>query len=328
MTFAHPAAFLALIPAAAALAWSLRRGERRRASLLYPVPIPPRRPWGAGVARWGPSSLRALAYILLAAGLARPQKLSKRGQTLGQGIDIMLALDTSTSMNALDFKPGNRLEAAKDTAVRFVQGRAQDRIGLVAFGGAALLACPLTLDYEALVLRLREMEAGMTGAQGTAIGDGIVSGINHLRRSDGKSKVLILLTDGRSNTGLIDPVTAAKAARTYGVKIYTIGTAKKGETLLPVDDPTHGRVMVRLQDDLDEETLNEVARVTDGRYWRAEGLRQLHDIYGEIDGLEKSDVKLPDIVSRADIYQFPVLAAALILLLEMALSRTLWLRWP
>ncbi|MBI5623244.1 MAG: VWA domain-containing protein [Elusimicrobia bacterium] len=328
MILAYPYVLVLALAALAAGWWALRRFEGRRSALPFPRVHGLKPSWRSEAARVLPPALKTAALVLIAFGLARPQQVSSRNQGVGEGIDIMLVIDTSTSMNALDFQPENRLFAAKDTAVRFVRGRAQDRVGLVIFGGAAMLSCPLTIDYDALTGRIAELEPGMTHADGTAIGDGIVTGVNHIRNSDGKSKVLILLTDGRHNTGIIDPVTAAKVAKTYGIKVYTIGCAKRGEALMPVDDPKFGRVMVRVRDDLDEDILNEIARMTDGRYWRATSLQELRDVYAEIDRLEKTKVKLPEIVSRADRYALPVGLAVLLLIVELALSNIFLLRWP
>ncbi|MFA6004247.1 MAG: VWA domain-containing protein, partial [Elusimicrobiota bacterium] len=279
------------------------------------------------LARWLPLILRGSAVLLLCVGLARPQKITRRLQGWGQGIDIMLALDTSLSMKALDFDPYDRLDAAKDTAARFARGRVADRIGLVVFGGAPMLACPLTLDSDALVGRIEGLSAGMTGADGTALGEGIVSALNHLKAGSAKRRILILLTDGRGNVGL-DAVTAARTAAAMGVKIYAIGTAKRGESVMPYDDPHMGRVMVRVAEDLDEDTLIEAARIADGKYWRATNLKELRAVYAEIDRLEKSDVKLPEAVSRADLYYWPVLAALLLLLAEALVAQAWLLRWP
>lgn len=329
MKFAYPRLLFLFLPALAALGWAVRMEMGKRASLIFTADVWDQpRSWNLLMARWGSLGLRALALSLVIVGLARPQKVMSRFQGTGKGIDIMMVLDTSLSMNALDFEPGNRMEAAKDTARRFILGRVQDRIGLTVFGGAPLLSCPLTTDYDAVQTRLTEIDAGMTHADGTAIGDGLISGVNHIKDSDAKSKILILLTDGRSNTGLIDPITAAKTAQPYGIKIYTIGTAKRGESIMPVDDPQHGRVMVRITDDLDEESLSEIARIGGGKYFRATNLKELRDIYAEIDRLEKSTVKLPDIVSHADLYRYPVAWACGLLLLELALSSTLFFRWP
>jgi Ca-activated chloride channel family protein len=329
MSLAHPLLALLALPAAAAAWWAWRGLERRRPALSFPMDDPsllagrgPRQK----AARWLPWSLQTAALLLLCLALARPQKAASLQRGLGLGIDIMLAIDTSLSMNAVDFEP-NRLEAAKATAKRFVSGRAQDRIGLVTFGGGTMLACPLTLDFGALLGRIEDLQAGMAGSEGTALGEGIISAVNHLRDSEAKSRVIILLTDGRGNVG-IDALTGAKAAQAFAVKIYAIGTAKKGETMIPVDDPAMGRTMVPLGEDLDEETLSEVARLTEGKYFRATNLRELKSVYDEIDRLERSSVRLPENVARTDLYHLPVLAAVLLLLLEAALSQTVLLRWP
>jgi Ca-activated chloride channel homolog len=331
MTFAYPELLLLVLALAAALwrAAALARG--RRASLPFPVEtgaLPSRTSFRTAAARWAPLALPAAAALLLIAALARPQRVRSRLAGLGRGIDIMMTMDTSLSMGALDFDPHSRSDAAKDTARRFVLGRVADRIGLVQFGGAAVLGCPLTVDYDALLGRLAELEPGMTRIDGTAIGDGLISAINHLKKSDGKSKIVILLTDGRSNAGLIDPLTAAKAARAFGIRIYAIGCGKRGESVMPLDDPQRGRMLVRISDDLDDETLAEIARIGDGKYFRATSLKELRDVYAEIDRLEKSDVKLPETVSRDDLYRTPAALALLLLLAEAVLSSTWLLRWP
>ena len=328
MTFAHPWVLALGAVILAAAAYAALKVEPRSPTLLYPENAVLRsRADRAAWARKLPLAVRTAALLLVCLGLARPQRLRQRAQAEGLGIDIIIALDTSMSMNALDFDPMDRLAAAKDAATRFIRGRVQDRIGLVVFGGSPLLACPLTLDYDALLGRVAELSSGMTNADGTALGDGLLSAVNRMRASAAKSKVIILLTDGRGNVGL-DAVTAAKTAAAVGVKVYAIGTAKRGESVMPVDDPRLGRVMVRIQEDLDEDTLMEVARLTDGKYWRATSLKELRGVYAEIDRLEKSSVKLPETVSRDDLYRGPVLAASLLLLLEMALTQALWLRWP
>lgn len=330
MTLAHPYALLLLVPAAAAAAWALLGWKRRQSALPFPA-SPGFWSSAAGLrarlTRLLPPALKSAALLLVVFSLARPQRVKSQLRGLGQGIDIMLAMDTSLSMSATDFSP-NRLEAAKDTARRFIEGRAEDRIGIVVFGGAPQLSSPLTLDYDALQGVLQTLVPGMTQTDGTAIGDGLVSALNHLKGSEAKSKIIILMTDGRSNTGVIDPVTAAKTAAAMGVKVYTIGTAQRGEALMPFDDPQRGRVMVRIDDDLDEELLTQIAQLTDGRYFRATNLKELQEIYATIDKLEKSRVKLPDVVSRDDIYRPFVLLAALLLLAEEALSATWLLRWP
>jgi Ca-activated chloride channel family protein len=265
-----------------------------------------------------------LAVVL---ALARPQRVTSALAGGGRGIDILLAVDVSPSMAATDVEP-SRLEAAKLTARRFVEGRVQDRIGLVVFGGASQLACPLTLDYDAVYEQLDSLAPGMTLVDGTAIGDGIVSAVNHLRASDAKSKVVVLLTDGRSNTGLIDAMTAARTAASLGVKVYTIGTGGRGPAQISYTDPRRGLVQGVVEDDLDEELLSQIASITDGRYFRATSLKQLAEVYATIDKLEKSKVELPPIISRDDRYQPFLLIAALLLAAEAALAGTVWLRWP
>lgn len=332
MTFAHPWALLLAIPPLVALWWSHGRAGARAALAL------PAEPgfWSARpspralLAHWHAATFKTLALILLALALARPQKVLPSLGGRGQGIDIMLTVDTSLSMRAEDLSP-NRLEAAKDAALRFIRGRAQDRVGLVAFGGAGVLACPLTLDYEALGERLAGLSPGMTRTEGTAIGDGIATAVNHLRAGDAKSRVLILLTDGRSNVGNVDPLTAARAAQAFGVKIYAIGAGRRGPATMTVPGTgLFGAVAqkVQIEEDLDEELLAEIARLTDGRYFRAENLGQLREVYAEIDKLEKSETRLPPASARDDLYPPFILFALLLLLTQALLSCTLLLRWP
>ncbi len=328
MRFLHPwLLLLALIPLAAAAVALLRpRGDKlglpAGGSLRARRPSP-----RALAARFAPPMLLALALALIAAALARPQKVQRYTGGEGQGIDIMLSIDSSLSMNAVDFKP-TRLHAAKETAKRFIQGRAQDRIGLTTFGGAPLLLCPPTLDYDALLGRLEEIEGGMTRADGTALGDGLASAVSRLKDSKAKSKVIILLSDGRANTGVVDPLTAAKAAAAFGIKVYSIGVAGRGDSSMTVDDPRYGRVVVRVSDDLDEELLAEIARLTDGRSYRAQSGGELKTIFAAIDKLEKSKVALPKLAAVGDLHYWPLGAALLLLLLESALSAGPLLRWP
>ncbi|MDE2038768.1 MAG: VWA domain-containing protein [Elusimicrobia bacterium] len=329
MRFAYPWVLCLSLPALAAAWWALTFGERRRHRLPYPaagaLAGAAASAWPA--ARWMPAALRAAALLLVAMALARPQRVTSSLGASGQGIDIMLLLDMSPSMAANDVDP-SRAEAAKQTARRFVLARAQDRIGLVAFGGASELLCPLTLDYDALLSQLAALSPGMTMVDGTAIGDGIISAVNHLKAGSAKTKIAILLTDGRSNTGLIDPLTAAKAAATMGVKVYTIGIGGRGPAQVSYMDPQRGLVQGVVDDDLDEETLNSIASVTGARYFRATSLKQLRSVYAAIDTLEKSKIKLPPVVSRDDLYQPFALTALLLLLAETMLGATLWLRWP
>jgi Ca-activated chloride channel family protein len=328
MRFAHPWVLILAPLAWAVAAAALLRG--RAAALAYSAGEKTRaeRPSRhARLARWAPALLTGAALTLAAVALARPQSVAALPGGDGRGIDIVLAVDSSLSMSATDLRP-TRLGAAKEIAKSFVRGRVSDRIGLVTFGGAPLLACPPTTDYDALIERLDDLTPGITKSDGTAIGDGLVASARRLKDAPGKSKVVILLTDGRSNTGAVDPVTAAKTLAAYGIRVYAIGSAGRGPATMTVDDPRQGRVTVQVDDDLDDELLAEIARITGGKSYRAENRGELEKIFGEIDRLEKSAVKRPPVVAIAD-HHVPPLALALALLLsESALAATALLRWP
>jgi len=278
--------------------------------------------------KWLPDFLKILILFLIIFALARPQKVSRDISGSAEGIDIILAIDTSTSMLALDFEPKNRMQAAKKAAEEFIRNRISDRIGLLVFGGVPLLSCPLTLDYLALTEFLSTISAGMTYSQGTAIGDGIASAVNHIKDSPGKSKLIILLTDGRSNTGIIDPITAAKTAKAFGIKIYTIGTGKRGDAYIERYDPLFGRHLVRIPDSLDEDTLLKVAAETNGKYFRATDSKELAKIYSEINKLEKTKIERPETITYTDLYYLFLIPGAILLSLELFLSKTLLLKFP
>jgi len=328
MSFLYPWLLLLAVPALAAAIFVLWRPRGGKLELPSGASLRARRPSPRAFAsRFAPPVLLALSASMIAAALARPQKVVRYTGGEGLGIDIMLSIDSSLSMNAVDFKP-TRLHAAKETAKRFILGRAQDRIGLTTFGGAPLLLCPPTLDYDALLGRLEELEGGMTRADGTALGDGLASAVARLKDSKAKSKVVLLLSDGRANTGVVDPLTAAKAAASFGIKVYAIGVAGKGESSMTVDDPRYGRVVVRVTDDLDEELLAEIARLTEGKAFRAQSGKELKEVFAEIDRLEKSKVNLPKLAAVGDLHYWPLAGALLLLLLELALSAVPLLRWP
>ncbi len=324
MIFVHPWAF-ALLGAILIVFFTALYLQKWRAILPFPaetslwMKAPTLR---SRLGQWTPLATRALALSLIVFGLARPQKISSRLKGFGEGIDIMLAIDSSLSMSATDIQP-SRIEAAKETAVNFVLSRVQDRIGLITFGGAPELMCPLTLDYDPLISQINSLQPGITQADGTAIGDGIVSAINHIKSSQAKTKIIILLTDGRSNTGTVDPLTAAKAAEALGIKIYTIGTARHGPALMPVQGQ-----MVRIDDDIDDELLTQIAQMTGGQYFRVTSVEKLKEVYETINQLQKSTMKIPPVIMRRDLYRVPILIAALLLLAEMILSNTWLLRWP
>ena len=265
------------------------------------------------------------AYILLVIALARPRKSNAEREVITEGIDIVLALDVSSSMLAEDFKPKNRLQAVKAVARQFIQERKNDRIGMVVFAGESFTQCPLTLDYEVLLSLLDQVQIADRSWDGTAIGMGLVNAINRLRESKAKSRVIILLTDGVNNQGEVDPVTASEIAATYGIRIYTIGAGSKGTADYPVDDPLFGRRYVPMEVKIDEETLRKIAENTGGRYFRATNTQSLKQIYEEIGRLEKTRIEVKEYTRYEELYIWFAAAAFFMLALEFILSKT-WLR--
>ncbi|MCM1441552.1 MAG: VWA domain-containing protein, partial [Roseburia sp.] len=228
-------------------------------------------------------ALKVLAIVFLVTALARPQSSNSWQTYTSEGIDIMLALDISGSMLARDFSP-DRLEAAKDVATKFILERPQDKIGLVVFAGESFTQCPLTTDQAVLVNLMRDVHSGMI-EDGTAIGLGLANAVNRLKDSPGKSKVVILLTDGVNNRGMIAPVTAAELAKTYGIRVYTIGVGTYGEAPYPVQTP-FGIQLQNVPVEIDEDVLKQIAATTGGQYFRATDNDKLKQIYQEIDQLE------------------------------------------
>lgn len=272
--------------------------------------------------------LRITALSLIILALARPQTGVKGEEIIKKGIDIILCLDTSGSMLAEDFKPKNRLDVAKTAAVEFVKGRKSDRIGVVSFAELSLTQAPLTLDYRALLELLDKVEVGMTGGKGTAIGTGIMTSLSRLKESKAKSKVIILLTDGRNNAGEIDPLTAARAAASFGIKIYTIGVGSKGKAPYPVNHPIFGKQYVWIDEDLDEETLSQIAKETGGLYFRATSFGGLSDIYKQIDKLEKTEIKVKEYTEYNEIFPYFLWPGLVFILLEIGLAQTVWRKIP
>jgi len=264
--------------------------------------------------------LRLIALGLIIVALARPQSSSSWSEDRVEGIDIMLTMDISTSMLAMDFQP-NRVEAAKEVAMRFIANRPNDNIGLVVFAGESFTACPLTQDHATLINRLREMTPGMIEDQ-TAIGSGLATAISRLKDSKTKSKVIILLTDGANNTGNISPKMAADLAKTFGISIYTIGVGSgAGEAPYPIQTAL-GVVVRNMPVDLDEPTMRQIADVSGGAYFRATDNESLLAIYKKIDQLEKTKLSTRNYHTTYEEFFFFVLAAALLLLLEFVLRST------
>ena len=237
-----------------------------------------------------PLGFYSLALVFLTFALARPPKGRQFEELQTQGIDIMLGLDISGTMQAADFLPKNRLTVAKERAKEFVSRREGDRIGLVIFAATSLTQCPLTLDHKVLTDNLDRVDFGIL-EDGTAIGMGIASATARLKDSKAREKVIVLLTDGRNNTGDIDPLTAAQTAAALGVKIYTIGVGSKGPVPFPVDDPFFGRRYIQVEVDLDPVTLEQIAEITGGKFFLATDPAALKQVYEEIDRLEPTTFK-------------------------------------
>jgi Ca-activated chloride channel homolog len=245
--------------------------------------------------------IKAIALALVIIAAARPQSTFGQKQVYTEGIDIMLVLDISGSMQAEDFKPENRLAVSKDVIRNFVKGRQGDRIGLVAFSRQAFTQCPLTTDYQLLLQFIDKVNFGMV-EDGTAIGLALATAANRLTLSDAKSKIIILLTDGANNAGQIDPLTAAKAIAALGIKVYTIGAGTEGMVDMPVMDPVFGKRYVRMQSDIDEDLLQKVAAMTGGQFFRAKNSQALKDIYDQISQMEKTKVEVKEYFEFNELY--------------------------
>ncbi|MCB0197377.1 MAG: VWA domain-containing protein [Anaerolineae bacterium] len=274
--------------------------------------------------------LRLLTLALVIIALARPQTGQAREIVTGEGVDIALAVDISGSMASLDFEPQNRLEAAKQVISDFVQERPYDQIGLVVFANSAFNQSPPTVDHNVLrrLLDRVQLATDLQIEDGTAIGMGLANAGSMLKDSQAKSKVAILLTDGVNNAGQIDPITAAEAAKTLGIKVYTIGMGRPGQVPVPVTD-VFGRERVTYQESaLDEATLQQIADITGGRYFRAEDTDGLKQIYEEINTLEKSEVEIQNFTRYRELAGLVLAPALLLLLGEMALRHTLLRKLP
>ena len=267
-----------------------------------------------------PFVLRVLVIALLILVLARPQSTNSWQNSTTEGIDIMLAMDISTSMLAQDLKP-DRLEAAKDVAASFINGRHNDNIGLVVFAGESFTQCPLTIDHTVLLNLFKDIHPGVI-QDGTAIGLGLANAINRIKDSQAKSKVIILLTDGVNNAGEIAPVTAAEIAKTFGVRVYTIGVGTEGEAPYPIQT-AFGIQYQSIKVDIDEETLKNVATITGGQYFRAKDNACLKEIYAEIDQMEKTKISVQEFSKKEEEYKRWALIAFALLLVEILLRNTI-----
>ena len=275
--------------------------------------------------------LRSTAIALFVIALARPQHGNEQTKVKTEGIDIVLAVDVSGSMLAEDFEIGgrrhNRLYVIKQVVKDFIQKRTNDRLGLVVFAGRAYTQCPMTLDYGMLLQLLEKVEIGMV-EDGTAIGSGIGSSVDRLKNTKAKSKVVILLTDGRNNSGEIDPFTAAEIAKTLGIKVYTIGAGTKGLAPFPAIDLFGNTVMRQVKIDIDDDALREIAKITDGKYYRATDTESLKEIYRQIDKLEKTESEVTQYREYSELFHYFLLPAFGLLLFELGLKKTKFRKIP
>lgn len=323
--FANPGYFalLALLPLL--WWWELRKPRpalRFSDSALLPPPA-----WREKTLRRLPLLFYSAALVLGTVALARPQRGRQFEELETRGIDIMLCMDISGSMQAADFLPKDRLTVAKERAKEFIARRPGDRIGLVIFSATSLTQCPLTLDHNILTDILNRIDFGIL-EDGTAIGMGIASATARLKESKAKEKVIILLTDGINNAGDIDPLTAAQAAAALGIKIYTIGVGSKGPVPFPVDDPLFGRRYVRVEIDMDTETLQRIAEITGGRFFLASDPEELKKVYEEIDRLEPSTFKVRRYTLYQEQAQKPLLLTLVFTLLGVAAGLVIFRRCP
>lgn len=273
-----------------------------------------------------PFVLRCCAVGLLIVALARPQSSEDGSTSTTEGIDIMLAIDVSGSMLARDFKP-DRMEAAKENAAKFIIDRPNDRIGIAVFAGESYTQSPLTTDKRTLQMLVTQIRSGVID-DGTAIGNGLATAVNRLRESDAKSKVIILLTDGVNNTGQIAPLTAAEIAKTYGIRVYTIGVGTQGTAPMPAYDRFGRMVFVDAPVEIDETMLTEIASMTGGEYFRATDNNSLREVYDRINALETSRIDTTEFTRYYELFAIYALAALGLLLLEFVTRRLVLRRIP
>ncbi len=320
--FTQPAFFALLLLLPVLIFWYVRGNNKRSASFTVSTT-------GAhGLQTWRsamrhiPFVCRLLCLAFIITALAKPQTRSENQRAEGEGVDIILCIDVSGSMTAQDFSP-NRLEAAKAVAIDFVNKRITDRIGVVIFSGESFTQCPLTTDHTVLVSAIKNIRNGLL-EDGTAIGSGLGTSVDRLRSSKSKSKIVVLLTDGENNGGLIDPKTAKEIAKAFGIKVYTIGVGSDGYANQPENTPL-GVVTQQVKVSIDEKLLTEISRETGGKYFRAKDNETLAGIYAEIDGLEKTKIQVINTIRYSDKF-LPFVAAAIFFLLIEVLLRYMVLR--
>ena len=325
MRWEWPLLLLFVLALPALLWWSRRPAGRRPAVLWVRVAS-----WGGGTRAWLLRSVEALPWIALllaVVALGRPQQGLRQSEVETRGVDIVLAIDISPSMGAEDFRPRNRLFVAKETAAEFVRQRPHDRIGVVAFAATAFTQCPLTLDHDSLLELIESLDFGLA-QDGTAVGMGLATAVGALRRSSTPSKVVVLLTDGESNRGAIDPPTAADMARALGIKVYSVLVGRGGIVPVPVSDPLRGTRIEMRRMDVDETSLRQIADRTGGQFFRAQDSAALSKIYSEIDRLERAPIRSIEYRQYHDLGPWALLIAAVVLALHTLLAGTVAFRTP
>lgn len=325
ITFVYPW-LLYFLPAIPLAVWLVARSKKKKPAMLFStLAIHPRLDTVKVRLLQVPVLLRSLVFMLLLVALARPQRLAIKEKVTGKGIDIILCMDISGSMLAEDFTP-NRLEAAKQVAIDFVNGRKVDRIGLVIFAGESFTQCPLTTDYALLTTQIKALRSGLL-LDGTAIGSGLATSVDRLRSSNAASKVIILLTDGENNGGIIPPITAREIAKAFGIRVYTIGVGTEGFAMLP--QQTAGGIVRRPEKvNIDEALLQSIAEETGGKYFRAVDNTSLAAIYAAIDRLEKSDFEITILRRYQEQFHYPLIAAIFLLVLELFMRYTVLRVFP
>ncbi len=322
MTFANPLYLYLLLLLIPVVAWYIWKQKRAQASLQVSatqafdkLPITYK-----SYLRHFRFFLRLSVLICIIVALARPQSSSSWQNSTTEGIDIILALDVSTSMWAQDFKP-DRLEAAKDVAAAFINGRRNDNIGLVEFAAEGFTLCPMTTDHAILLNQLKDVQCGVL-EDGTAIGVGLATAINRIKDGQAKSKTIILLTDGSNNRGQVSPATAAEIAATYGIRVYTIGVGTRGMAPYPARTPFGTIVTQQVEVDIDENTLKQIAATTGGEYFRAIDENALEKVFEEIDKLEKTKMSVKEFSKKEEEYLVWAIAAFILLCFEILLRNT------
>ena len=325
ITFSQPWFFTLLVLIPALITWYIKKNDQQQGAIIVSdISAPGLSSWKT-VLRHLPFILRLLVITAIVFALARPQTKYEEQNAEGEGVDIILCIDVSGSMTAQDLTP-NRLEAAKKVATDFVNKRLTDRIGVVIFSGESFTQCPLTTDHSVLISAIENIRNGLL-EDGTAIGSGLGTSVDRLRTSKSKSKVVILLTDGENNGGLIDPQTAKEIAKAFGIKVYTIGVGTDGYAPQPVNTPM-GVVIQNGKVSIDEKLLNQIASETGGKYFRAKDNAGLVGIYNEINSLEKSKVEITTRTRYTEKF-FPFIMAALaFIFLEVLLRFTIFKKFP